>query len=564
MSTSNHLRVARCEAPRRVACRVLVDELAPLPASQSNGHYGLNRFAQNTTGVLNCMRRMQDADGDTFLFSEGRCQVQKCGNMQVFEQATDKEELNAGTYSLWSRFCDSSRPHLVAAQLFEWTWTDVASECEEYLAPAGFSAVQVSPPSEHILGSSWTTRYHPVSFKLNSRSGIYFEFVDMVRRCKAAGVDVMVDVILDHMAPARDESGVCGGRSACVGWAGTRYGDRDFTNGRPGIDYFDKGMFHHYPGDNASNCIHMPGTLSNPRLCDVNGPHLDIEQEQVQDQLYKYLAELMEIGVTMLRVGDLQNLYPDSLAQLLLRLPWEYLLLEGAEMPQGVGPLRSFSFADPALGQQASEALHTSEPESEPILRQSSRIERLSFLDNPSLQREWILSGQIRLTHKHGLTYHLTQLFMLASAPGPVRLMSSYAFTHYHQGPPEGHPSPKLCWDTPDIPETPETSPAQEPTEPKEPSKEPSPPWVCEHRWQGIAGLLRLRQHVKSSARTVRSGDGLLAISFENQADTRLSGFVAIAVGSDTISLAGRPTGMPPGCYCNLAAEAAVPEPDKW
>lgn len=36
--------------------------------------------------------------------------------------------------------------------LFEWSWQDVAIECEDWLGPAGFEAVQISPPSEHIQG----------------------------------------------------------------------------------------------------------------------------------------------------------------------------------------------------------------------------------------------------------------------------------------------------------------------------------------------------------------------------------------------------------------------------
>ena len=31
--------------------------------------------------------------------------------------------------------------------------------CETYLGPAGFSAVQISPPTEHVIGDSWSTRF---------------------------------------------------------------------------------------------------------------------------------------------------------------------------------------------------------------------------------------------------------------------------------------------------------------------------------------------------------------------------------------------------------------------
>ena len=45
----------------------------------------------------------------------------------------------------------------VFVQLFEWRWNDVAAECRSQLAPACYTAVQVSPPQEHavIAGSPW-------------------------------------------------------------------------------------------------------------------------------------------------------------------------------------------------------------------------------------------------------------------------------------------------------------------------------------------------------------------------------------------------------------------------
>ncbi len=45
-----------------------------------------------------------------------------------------------------------------SVQLFEWSWADVAEECETFLGPKGYKAVQISPPSEHIQGSYWWTR----------------------------------------------------------------------------------------------------------------------------------------------------------------------------------------------------------------------------------------------------------------------------------------------------------------------------------------------------------------------------------------------------------------------
>ena len=77
-------------------------------------------------------------------------------------------------------------PGGVFVHLFEWTWPDIAAECESFLGPKGFAAVQVSPPSEHAVlqGNPWWERYQTVGYELDkSRSGTKAAFVDMVQRC---------------------------------------------------------------------------------------------------------------------------------------------------------------------------------------------------------------------------------------------------------------------------------------------------------------------------------------------------------------------------------------------
>src|SRR5882672_4269184 len=93
--------------------------------------------------------------------------------------------------------------------MFEWRWTDIARECEVFLGPMGFAAVQIAPPSEHALitnaaGSGvdfpWWQRYQTVSYKLDQvRSGTLAEFADMVGRCSAAGVKIYADAVINHM-----------------------------------------------------------------------------------------------------------------------------------------------------------------------------------------------------------------------------------------------------------------------------------------------------------------------------------------------------------------------------
>ncbi len=61
----------------------------------------------------------------------------------------------------------------VIVHLFEWKWTDVAQECETFLGPMGYRAVQVSPPTENAVVEDpprpWWERYQPASYRLDNR-----------------------------------------------------------------------------------------------------------------------------------------------------------------------------------------------------------------------------------------------------------------------------------------------------------------------------------------------------------------------------------------------------------
>lgn len=57
-----------------------------------------------------------------------------------------------------------------------------------------------------ITGEEWWVRYQPVSYLLESRSGNREQFVDMVNRCRAVGVNIYVDAVINHMS-GMDRSG---------------------------------------------------------------------------------------------------------------------------------------------------------------------------------------------------------------------------------------------------------------------------------------------------------------------------------------------------------------------
>ena len=128
----------------------------------------------------------------------------------------------------------------VFVHLFEWKWTDIATECEQVLGPAGFTAVQISPPQEHSVqppSYTWSERYQPVSYSIaRSRSGTDAEFAAMVQRCLVVGVGIYVDAVINHMTNYP---------SPGVGSNGTAY------------------TKYSYPGLYAPSDFHTPCTVGN-------------------------------------------------------------------------------------------------------------------------------------------------------------------------------------------------------------------------------------------------------------------------------------------------------------
>jgi alpha-amylase len=88
----------------------------------------------------------------------------------------------------------------VGVTLFQWKFTDIGSECIDFLGPNGYSYVQVSPVQQSVKGPDrgWWDSYQPIGYKIGNKLGTEGEFIDMVLNCKNAGVDVVVDVVLNH------------------------------------------------------------------------------------------------------------------------------------------------------------------------------------------------------------------------------------------------------------------------------------------------------------------------------------------------------------------------------
>lgn len=207
----------------------------------------------------------------------------------------------------------------IIVNLFEWTFNDIATECESFLAPYNYSAVLVSPVFEHAIIKNpdwderadrpWYERYQPVSFKIDSRSGDKKDFKQMVRRCNDVGVRVIVDVVINHMTSS------ISGR----GSAGSRFDGATFTYPDVG---FDQSSFHDKIACPTKNLqIEDVNDLVQIKNCEILGKHdLDHSNPTVFAQIVKALQKLLDWGVAGFKIDSAKYIWPNHLDKIFNQL----------------------------------------------------------------------------------------------------------------------------------------------------------------------------------------------------------------------------------------------------
>ncbi|MDA0685049.1 MAG: alpha-amylase family protein [Bacteroidetes bacterium] len=423
--------------------------------------------------------------------------------------------------------------HGVVVHLFEWRWDDVAQECEEFLGPNGFSAVQISPPAEnHVIGGRpWYERYQPVSYQLESRSGTREQFADMVSRCHAAGVEIIADVLFNHMADGDLEHESL--QFSGVGTNGTEFGPYDY----PGL--YTDADFHHC-SLTADGTIQDWDDTRQLRECELVGlSDLATETDHVRSTLASYVSDLVSLGVDGLRLDAAKHVYPEDIAAILEQADFQgYVVQEVATGGRYMdwmreyetnGDITEFSYTE-ALGELlrqrswsdlAPEGWLWSSREYIPSQR------AMVFVDNHDRQRGH--GGASAIFHGDGDLYALAQVYTLTWGYGRPRVMSSYNFETDFQGPPMNADEAII------------------PVYSAEGLNCGDGEWVCEHRWPPIAGAVAFRNNVSPDAPvTSWWTDGSNQIAFGRGSE----GFVVInGSGSDMDAIL--PTQLPEGTYCN-------------
>jgi alpha-amylase len=449
-------------------------------------------------------------------------------------------------------------PRTVLVHLFEWKWTDIAKECENYLGPKGFAAVQVSPPNEHALirqsngNYPWWERYQPVSYSIDkSRSGTRAEFQDMVTRCHNVGVDTYVDAVINHM----------------TGGGGTNFEGRFFhgSNGSPYTKY-------DYPGTYSANDFHTChsaisnyGDAGNVQSCElVSLADLNTGSDNVRTTIANYLIGLANMGVRGFRVDAVKHINPVDMTAIVDKVnavvePDPYYFQEvidnGGEavkagdyfsISNGQGDVTEFKYQD-KLSKKFLNAAFPGGHETIVELRTFGESwglmpsdKAIVFTSNHDTQRGHG-GGAAFISYQNGRLEDLASVFMLAWPYGYPSVMSSYAFdSSTTAGTDAGPPSDAKGNTISVYPEGSNTPNCFDQT--------PGKGWVCEHRWRPIGNMVAFRNYTNAAWHVDNwwdNGNNQIAFSRGNH------GFVAINREDGTLSRTFQ-TGLPAGVYCDV------------
>uniref|UniRef100_A0A182WCB7 Alpha-amylase n=1 Tax=Anopheles minimus TaxID=112268 RepID=A0A182WCB7_9DIPT len=428
----------------------------------------------------------------------------------------------------------------VMVHLFEWTFEDIATECEQILGPAGYGGVQVSPINEYVIAPyrPWWERYQPISYKINSRSGNERQFATMVRRCQSAGVRVYVDIVVNHMATP-------GGSVPLHGTAGSTSdpGNRDY----PAVPY---NRTHFHPDCTIQNYQNA----TDVRDCALNGlPDLNQTEPYVQDRIVEFMNRLIELGVAGFRMDASKHMQPADLSAIYKRLSFLNVAFDfpmnappfiyqevidlgneavTASQYTDLGEVTEFKYSlfiglifRGSLEASALQAFTKSNATQYGLTPSESA---LVFVDNHDNQRGHGAGGDSILTFKDGSKYVQAIAFTLATDYGTVRLMSSYNFTDTNQGPPaDGRENI--------LPPGYSTSDGS-----------CQNGWVCEHRWPVVLRLVSFRNLVAPATLTdVQITSGTFAFCRGK------IGFAVFNSGQETYNGVWK-TCLPAGEYCDI------------
>lgn len=365
----------------------------------------------------------------------------------------------------------------VGIQMFMYSWNSIANECTSYLGPAGIDWVQVSPPQEHIKGSQWWVHYQPVSYQLESSLGNRAQFINMVQKCNQAGVGIIVDAVINHMA-----------NGSGIGFAGSSYDKYDY----PGI--YSAADFHSgLPSSDPSYCGNdisdYNDTWQNVH-CELGGlPDLNTGSSKVRTTIAAYLNDLIDIGVTGFRVDAAKHMGVEDLSAVVSLLK----PVNGAPpviMSEVIGDsttnqpfvnagnkVWAWTMPDNFVNTLSSPAFIGYAKGTSWLNEYNGSQNTITMVSNHDTEHH----GPSSLTYKDGMRFQLAHLLQLSSPYGIPQIYTGYGFSYENDGPAED-------------PNTGLVKLAKCPKNFYQPATSLSyGVYSCAHRWTAIRGMIKWR-----------------------------------------------------------------------
>ena len=420
----------------------------------------------------------------------------------------------------------------VGIQMFMYSWNSIKDECTNHLGPNGIDWVQISPPQEHIRGEQWWVHYQPVSYKIESRLGTRAEFAAMTQACNEAGVMIIADAVINHMA-----------NSSGIGWADTEFSKYD------------------YPGLYGESDFHATMDPSEDRFCDSNIeayddqwettscmlgglPDLATEKPSVRAKIADYLNDLISLGVAGFRVDAAKHFGAADLkavVDLLDPINGRQPIIM-SEVIGGNGqnePFTEFGYAwawdmpNILVSNLNQNTLAFAKTDFWTVGFNASN-KTITMVSNHDTEHH----GPSSLAYWETQKYQLAHVFMLSAKFGIPQIYSGYSFSDERLGPNTDPNTQKVV-----------QAKCASSTRPVTIIREGL--YNCIQRWRSTSGMIAWRDVAGSAPETkvgyTKHADGAKILKFNRGANT----FIAMNSTQKSRKM-GILTNLPAGTYCDL------------
>lgn len=318
----------------------------------------------------------------------------------------------------------------VGVQMFGWNWNSLKTECATNLGPAGVDWILVDPPSDHVKGPQWWIHYQPTNYDIIGDHGTREQFKAMIEACNAAGVQVVADAVVNHMA-----NGI-----------GVSFGGKAYGMKLKYADVYTKPNFHE--GLDRNDPHYCIGDIRNwdefneRTNCRFPGlPDLATEQEYVRNKIAGYLNDLLSLGVVGFRFDAAKHMQPQDIAAIYNKLDKPAFLVQ--EIPGDSDTAEDYlANGDVWDWQSASDMqsmfAYASKMEMEAVgwsdfqASQYPSDQALTWVTNHDTERH---GGS--LTYKDKVAFEMASLYLLSQPYGKPMLFSGYRFDNSDKGAPQ-------------------------------------------------------------------------------------------------------------------------------